>query len=792
MGKRQDRFDLAIEASGVGLWDWDIVEDSLVWSPRFLEIIGADPDTGTRLNTGPDMGPDIGPSHGARRVSDFFDRLHPDDAARVRAAVNAHLTQRVPYAVDMRMRSDDGGYVWVHARGQAVWNDRGMPVRFAGSIDDVSGRKAIETALIDSETRFELAARGASVGIWDWIDVSRDEEYWSDRFFALLGYEVGEIEPGLKSFASLLHPDDLEATFDLVDAHFRGEAKFEIEYRLKHKTDGYLWFLGTGLAERDSRGKPVRMVGSIMNIHARKMTEKALRESQERYDLAVAGIGAGVWDWPDPRSDNLYWSPQHFTMLGYSADAFQPSMPKFMAMLHPDDTDIVLEALRRHMERYEPMTAEYRIRHRDGHYIWVRGTGQALLDETGAAIRITGSIVDITQEKTATEALRVRERELRLIFDSVPVRIWYKDDKNRILRLNEQAARSMGMTVEEAEGTDTYDLFPDMAKKYHDDDLEVINSGEPKLGIVEEYTPRDGVRGWVMTDKVPFIDRATNKRYVFVSAIDITEQKRVENLLEKKTSDLLASNRELEQFAYVASHDLQEPLRMVAGYCDLLRRRYTDILDEDGKEFIEYAVDGAKRMQSLLSDLLQYSRIGQVDYDQRPTDLNAVLEEVLRDLAGAVAESGATIGIGDMSAVLADHGQIRRVLQNLIQNSLKFRGDGDAIVQVWCEEDGRDVTVKVRDNGIGIKPEYKNRIFQVFQRLHTKEEYQGTGIGLAIAKRIVEKHGGRIWLETGPDGQTADGCQSAPPRTDDSGAGATFAFQLKKPSHGERYHVQSR
>lgn len=655
MGKRQDRFDLAVAASGVGLWDWDIVEDNLVWSPRFLEIIGADPNAGTR--------PDASPHQGARRVSDFFDRLHPDDAARVRAAVNAHLTQRVPYSVDMRIRSDDGGYVWVHARGQAVWNDKGAPVRFAGSIDDVSGRK---------------------------------------------------------------------------------------------------------------------------------MAEAALAESEKRYDLAVAGIGAGVWDWPDLQSDDLYWSPQHFTMLGYGADAFQPSLPKFLAMLHPDDTDIVLEALRRHTEQYEPLTAEYRVRHKDGHYIWVRGTGQALLDETGAAIRITGSIVDITQEKTAREALSVREKELRLIFDSVPVRIWYKDDENRILRLNEQAARSMGMTVEEAEGTDTYDLFPDMAKKYHDDDLEVINSGEPKLGIVEEYTPRDSARGWVMTDKVPFIDRVTNKRYVFVSSIDITEQKRIENLLEKQTSDLLASNRELEQFAYVASHDLQEPLRMVAGYCDLLRRRYADILDEDGKEFVEYAVDGAKRMQSLLSDLLQYSRIGQVDYDQRPTDLNTVLEEVLRDLAGAVAESGATIGIGDMPTVLADHGQIRRVLQNLIQNSLKFRGDGDAIVQVWCEEDGRDVTVKVRDNGIGIKPEYKDRIFQVFQRLHTKEEYQGTGIGLAIAKRIVERHGGRIWLETGPDGHTADGCQSAPPQTDDSRSGATFAFQLKKPSHGERYHVQSR
>ena len=228
------------------------------------------------------------------------------------------------------------------------------------------------------------------------------------------------------------------------------------------------------------------------------------------------------------------------------------------------------------------------------------------------------------------------------------------------------------------------------------------------------------------------------------------ESKRDKQNLQKANEDLARSNSELERFAYVASHDLQEPLRMVTSYLQLLERRYKARLDGDALEFINYAVDGSNRMKTLINDLLAYSRVGTHSKEHIPTDLEAVLGRVLQILQTSMEEANAQITHDPLPVVMGDEGQLEQLFQNLVGNAIKFHGDEAPRVHIGVKKEKQGWLFSVRDNGIGIDPQFYERIFIIFQRLHNREEYAGTGIGLAISKRIVEKHGGRIWIESEP------------------------------------------
>jgi len=242
---------------------------------------------------------------------------------------------------------------------------------------------------------------------------------------------------------------------------------------------------------------------------------------------------------------------------------------------------------------------------------------------------------------------------------------------------------------------------------------------------------------------------------------DVTDLRQLHRDLKHFNEELQRSNAELEKFAYVASHDLQEPLRMVSGYTQLLQRRYGEQLDTDANEYIAYAVDGVKRMQALINDLLAYSRLSTHSKVFRSVDLAEVMRAVLANLEVAAAEAQARIIVDPLPEVPGDAVQLTQVLQNLLSNAMKFRdASRPLVVHVSAERDGADWRFAVEDNGIGIEPQYADRIFVIFQRLHTLDKYPGTGIGLAICKKVVERHQGRIWFESTP------------------GEGTTFYFTL--------------
>lgn len=233
---------------------------------------------------------------------------------------------------------------------------------------------------------------------------------------------------------------------------------------------------------------------------------------------------------------------------------------------------------------------------------------------------------------------------------------------------------------------------------------------------------------------------------------ELAESQERETLLAEQTAELRRSNSELEQFAYVASHDLQEPLRKVASFCQLLEKRYGTQLDERGRQYIDFAVDGAKRMQVLINDLLTFSRVGRVQQSWKPVDLGGALDRALSNLTLAVEESGATVVREDpLPELLGDSTSLTMVWQNLVGNAVKFRRpDVPCRITVGCVREGEDWHLTVADNGIGIAPEFADKVFIIFQRLHARDEYEGTGIGLSLCRKIIEFHGGRIWLDPEP------------------------------------------
>ncbi len=354
---------------------------------------------------------------------------------------------------------------------------------------------------------------------------------------------------------------------------------------------------------------------------------------------------------------------------------------------------------------------------------------------------------------TAESGLIQKSAELALIFDNVPVRIWCKDDNNKILRLNRAAAKSMGLAVEKATGANTYDLFPDMAKKYHDDDLSVIQSGEPKLGIVEEYTPANGEKGWVRTDKVPYTDPETGRRLIFVAATDISE-------LHKAQKELQHANEELAQFARIASHDLQEPLKKLAIHGASLKKLSNDTMPESARGEVNQVLETAERMRALVNDVLNLARM-----PSTRLELQAVAPSECIDVAnhtlGFAGRAGLEFIAHTLPEVMADPSLLTRIYQNLISNAAKFSSENHlAQIEFTAETKGDSVILGVKDNGVGLDPAYAERIFEPLVRVHDRHQYEGTGIGLAICKKGVERMGGRIWVETSP------------------GQGAHFRFQL--------------
>jgi PAS domain S-box-containing protein len=379
--------------------------------------------------------------------------------------------------------------------------------------------------------------------------------------------------------------------------------------------------------------------------------------------------------------------------------------------------------------------------------------------ESAEGILVTAAIRDITEKKLAQEKTQQQQQLLQLIIESIADGVVVADCSGKFLLFNTAAKRCLGIGATKTDPDqwpEQYGTYlPDAVTPYPSDDLPLVRAlrGE-NVDSTEVFIRNAAVPDGRLIDITggPLRDEGGGLRGGVVVFHDITQRKKAEDQLVKTVAELKRSNEELQQFAYVASHDLQEPLRMVSSYTQLLAKRYKGRLDSEADEFIAYAVDGSSRMRELISDLLTYSRAGTEGKALQEISSEKALHEAVTNLRAAIRESSAVVTNDPLPAILTDDTQLTQVFQNLVGNAIKYRSAEVPRVHVSAAKNGgKEWIFSVRDNGLGIDPQFFDRIFVIFQRLHGREEFRGTGIGLAICKKIVERLGGRIWVESQPE-----------------------------------------
>jgi PAS domain S-box-containing protein len=687
--------------------------------------------------------------------------------------------------------------LWIYTVKTPLRDKEGHAVGILGVFSDITERKRAEEALRASEDRFRIASETSNDVVYEW-DLKQNVQ-WFGKIDEMLGFAPGEFPRTLDGWAASLHPEDLERVTAAIQAHLKEKVPFDSEYRVRSKDGDYRWWAARGATARTPEGTPVRWVGTVTDITERIRAEEVLRESERRLREAQKMAQLGHWSW-DIRSGNVEWSDEVYNIFHLDQSKFTPQIDSILALSPwPEDHERDRELIRKAMYSHEKGEYEQRFLRPDGSTGYYFSTFQGKYDLDGNLVSIIGTVLDITERKRMAEALAIQSR-IANIFLTAPDDEMFNEVLKVILEIMQSPFGVFGF-IDESGALEV----PTMTRQIWDKcqvpektlifpreewgcsswpralrEKRTILCNGPSINIPEGHV---GIQRHISLP-IQFRGEVIGLFQVANKATDYTEadictleeiaghvasilsaqldRLRAEEQLKRTLSELERSNKELEQFAYVASHDLQEPLRMVASYTQLLAQRYEGQLDDKAKKFIDYAVDGAVRMQRLINDLLAYSRLNTQGKTPEKVDSHAVLGEALRNLSTAIEENRAIVINDDLPIVRADATQLLQLFQNLIGNAIKFRSGESPRIQVSACDLGREWRFSVKDNGIGIDPQFADKVFVIFQRLHTRQEYSGTGIGLAICKRIVERHGGRIWFESEP------------------GKGSTFYFTLPK------------
>jgi PAS domain S-box-containing protein len=665
---------------------------------------------------------------------------------------------------------------WVETKFNPIY-DGNVITGIACHTRDTTASRSFKNKLIDVNKKLEAAQQIAQLGYWE-LSMDQSTLYWSNEVYKIWGVSADAFETNYKTFHESIHPDDRELFDASQKAAFDGKAKLDLEHRIIMPDGTIKYVHEKGELDYDDEGRPIHFEGTVQDVTERKETEAILIKRDSQLTIASEMAKLGYWEF-DILNDLFTFNDQFYAIFKTTAEkvgGYTMSSARYVGLfIHPDDRDTVaksIEKARGSKDSSFIFNTEHRIIYATGEIGHISVHFYRVKDKGGRTIRNFGVNQDITERKKAESGMKDLTNRLLMATNSADMGIWDWDIENNHLQWDERMHQLYNIN-DLGFGLD----YNDWLSRLHPEDRERV-SEEIQMAIT-------GKKGYNTEFKIVWSDLSIH--YIKATGMvdknnagkairmiglnwDITEHKLAEirlsdlnvNIL-KNAKKLAESNAELEQFAYVASHDLQEPLRMVTSYLTQLDKKYGKTIDDKGKKYIHFAVDGAKRMRQIILDLLEFSRVGRTDESIENIDLTELIHETQTLFIKQIKEKKATIFFDKLPHLHLHRSPLRQVFQNLLSNALKYsRKDVPVHIHITAEESKNHWQFAVSDNGIGIEKEYFDKIFIIFQRLHNKDEFSGTGIGLAITKKIIENMGGKIWVES------------------TEGQGSTFFFRLSK------------
>lgn len=723
---------LTNQLAKVGSWELDLNENNedqtVYWSGMTREIFEVSDDYDPNLSN------DL----------DFF---KPSSRKILINAVEKASQEGTPYDLELEIISAEGNSKWVRCIGSAEFIN-GICKRLFGSIQDITEKK---TAEIEFEKAFkEKETILESIG---------------DAFFAIdhdwtVTYWNKEAENVLEKLREEVVGKNLWTTFeDTKDLKFFNQYHKAVDEQVTVNFEEYYprakkWFEVS--AYPNQNGLSV----FFKDVTEKKAIQQEIKETNEKLKVAQEIAKLGYWELKIDTNE-LFWSDEVYRIWELKEQSEPLTFEKFRETIHPDDVDEFDKQQKKAITGNEELNFEHRIILRDNTIKWVHEIGNTSTDKNGNIISFQGTVQDITARKKAKIEVENTLKEKETILESIEDGFFTLNKNWIVTYWNRAAERMLHTPKQDILGQNLWDVFAEAVDlpsytNYH-------RAMHQKINVdFEDYWSNLGK--WFDISAYPSPDGIS----VFFK--DITERKKANEKLEElntelkqRADELAASNEELEQFAYVASHDLQEPLRMVTSFLTQLDKKYGDNLDQKANEYIHYAVDGAQRMRQIILDLLNYSRLNKDQAKREKVSLNKLLDDAKSLERSHIQETNAEIICDKLPTLKVNPGAVQQVFQNLLNNAIKYqKADVTPKIKISAEELDSHWKISFSDNGIGINEEFKDTIFQIFQRLHTRDHYSGTGIGLAISKKIIERHQGKIWVES------------------EEGKGSTFYFTLKK------------
>ena len=676
--------------------------------------------------------------------------------------------------------------------------------------DEITERKQAQEAHRESEERLRLALEASRIGTWNW-DVQANTLAWDDRSCQIFGRAPDEIL-NYEAFSACLHPDDVDRVNQAVETTLAGIADYDIDYRVVWKDGTVRNVIAQGAVLRDAAGTPVRMNGAVLDVTEQKQTAKALQENEERLSQAQEAGRIGMFDW-NIVEDQTQCNDLYFEIFGLDPGNGMLAEEDWLARVYPEDHDRAAAEVVQALNALHPYDTEYRIVWPDGSVRWIHSKAKIFFDALGRPYRMIGAIIDITERKQAEEEVRKLNQDLeqRIVERTADLAAKYKEleqeiaerkqaeaglqrqaqlleqvhdsvistDLNGIVQTwNAGAERIYGYTAAEAIGQHIEFLyFPEDDVLLEQQVLSPLHSkGAHEVILCNRRKTGEAI---FIDLRLSFLHDETGAPVGLIGCSnDVTERKKAEEEILKlneeleqrvveRTAQLEAANQELEAFSYSVSHDLRAPLRALAGFSKILIQQHADALDPKAEQYLNRIQANAFKMGALVDDLLRFSRLSRQELKTQIVEPVRIVQEVLAELHDMQAGRQVEIDIGALPPCQADPALLKQVYVNLLSNALKYTRQREvARIQVDASVDNGQVVYFVADNGVGFDMEYADKLFGVFQRLHQAEDYEGTGVGLALAQRILHRHGGHVWAEAAPD------------------HGATFYFMLpseKKP-----------